>query len=538
MGIPKLTGFISHKFQFKKVQVQGNLVIDGSSLCYNLYFQHHKWEIGGEYHEFYGTVVDYISGLKSLGIKPYVVMDGIDFDDSKLPTHNKRCNQKFERIATLQSGRGAMENTVHFSVVPLLAKKVFFDALRASGVDVFVADEEADQSIVALANFLRCPVMGNDSDFFIFNIECGYVPITDSNNSLVDLRSLVDCFLYHEFDEKFSLSREQRLFLPLLLGNDFHERVPFPRLRIDFKTPVHKVIKTVSNQLRTDADIRRFCGESAVGQMAGIRAYYNSDPQSFENLSSSQCLSDQFPIAPKWVLDLYKQGRFSSNLLHLMLSQSKIWRYLVVVEDMKEESAWKAAEDCLSRIVSLVLPPATVNFTLTDRHGLVLETMSVIIQRLAPGTSPVTIPTVSVDRRRDMILEVFGCEAVSALIQSEEIDSTLKMVVIASRYWLQTNPSYEKWLQALVACFLFCLDSRSRSPHCRGKPSLNFISAFAQWQCILHHVIILNQALNFPFPESRSIPAFYSAAIVQHYCENPPKLDRRAQALIRGITNF
>ncbi len=42
------------------VQVSGNVVIDGNSLCYYLHSKP-DWQLGGEYKEFYETVTDSIN---------------------------------------------------------------------------------------------------------------------------------------------------------------------------------------------------------------------------------------------------------------------------------------------------------------------------------------------------------------------------------------------------------------------------------------------------------------------------------------------
>ncbi len=366
MGIPKLTGFIAHNFRaWQSMTVHGDLVIDGSSLCYHLYFQDYKSELGGEYCEFYKTVQEYFEGLNSLEIQAYVVMDGIDFDDTKKACHLKRCKQRIERMTAIQSGRG-----MHI-MIPLFAKSVFLDAACKCGVSCFVADGEADQSIVSLANHLHCPVLGNDSDFFIFNIECGYIPITstDKTDSLVDLRHAVKFFQAQEFDRQFSLSPEQRLYLPLIIGNDICSGCSFPCLKIDSSTAVHKIITGVKN-LRTEVDVRRIGGDNAIRELSKIRAYYTVEPKSFQDLSSSQSLSTLYPSTPKWILDHYKRGMFSARVLHLMLSKSRILRYLVVVEDIQKRSAWKAAESLLLYIIGAVLGEQGQRVQLTDRDSL------------------------------------------------------------------------------------------------------------------------------------------------------------------------
>ncbi len=543
MGIPKLTGFITHNFQaWQSMIVRGDLVIDGSSLCYNLYFQHYKWELGGEYCEFYGTVRQYFKELNSLSIQAYVVMDGMDFDDSKKVSQDKRCQQKIERISAMQSGRGE-SRTVQFSLIPLFAKSVFLDAARECGVSCFVADGEADQSIVSLANHLHCPVLGNDSDFFIFNIDCGYIPITgtDKNGCLVDLKSAVNYFQAKDFDRQFSLSPEQRVFLPLVLGNDICSGCSFPGLRIDSSTAVHKIITGVKRNLRTEVDVRRIGGDHAFHQLSQIRAYYTVESQSFKDLSSSRSLSALYHSTPRWILDLYKRGMFSANVLHLMLSPHKIWRYLVVVEDMRQPSAWKAAERLLLYIIGAVLGEQGRGVQLTDRDALKLVEKGVkLVDEHLQFPSLAAIPQMQVADRQDIVINIFQCQGISADIKSTAVQNKLKITILASRFWLKVDGSNNDWLEALVSSILACSrsDPPPRDDRCllRGEEKLRFIHAFAQWQCILHDAIALNQVLKCPFPEAVSSPRLFSSVAVQHYYRNLPRRSKEAELLIKLIT--
>ena len=40
-----------------------------------------------------------------------------------------------------------------------------------------MADGDADETIAKLANYYSCPVLAADSDYFIFNLQAGYIPI-------------------------------------------------------------------------------------------------------------------------------------------------------------------------------------------------------------------------------------------------------------------------------------------------------------------------------------------------------------------------
>ena len=130
-----MTGFMKHNYQWGEKDVRGSkIVIDGYSLCCHLYSENHEWQMGGEYHEFYETVTEYFRQLQQMGTVPYVVIDGIDHDNSKYSTVIARCEQKIERIANMKFEGNS---TVAEAVLPLLAKTVFVDAVRDFELDFF-----------------------------------------------------------------------------------------------------------------------------------------------------------------------------------------------------------------------------------------------------------------------------------------------------------------------------------------------------------------------------------------------------------------
>ena len=539
MGIPKLTTFIRENFKgWRKIGVRDRcLVIDGSSLCYNLYFQKHNWDMGGEYCAFYHTVLEYCEQLRSLRIRAYIVMDGIDFDDSKREKLEERQKQK---LASLDEARGIQMPT-KVQVLPLFAKAVFNDAARAAVRastlrGFFVADEEADHSVVALANHLNCPVLGNDSDFFLFDIRNGYIPMLEDSN-LVDLSGEVKCFVRENFTRMYHLSDHQLLYLPFILGNDFHASHPISQLGINFKTSVSQVITIVTTR---ESDILRYSGRSGEQRMRQIRVHYTVEDRSYAFLSSSDALLARFPSTPMWILDLYKQGKFLPRVLHMILSENKVWRHMAVIEDMKEESAWRVAQNALEYIICLVLCEQSRDAHLIDRTGVELQTALIRFRKVLPHVKSLTgIPSLSTSARKDIIFNEFGCE--DAIDQIDSVEIPLKLVTIASRFWLNKDRgSNSRWVVALVSCILACFESKL--PPCdgqsqlQGREKLAFIHTFAKWQCILHHVIILNQVLNFPFPEEVFSPRLFSAAVVLYYHEHPPKeLSSKANALKRAI---
>ena len=534
-----MTGFVKHNYEWKFKNVsRSKLVIDGYSLCYHLYSENHGWQLGGEYQEFYETVTKYFRQLHKMGIVPYVVIDGINHDNSKYSTFIERCEQKIERIANMKF-EGT--TTVSESVLPLLAKMVFVDAVRDLDLKFFVADGEADQDVVALANHLCCPVMGRDSDFLIFNVEGGYIPITDPvhGGRMIDLSRKVRFFSHQDFDAQFSLSCDLRLFLPFFLGNDFLEGLAMPRLDIDYKTPVHKILSTVKRHFtgvqENDEDKLRRRDRNAVERMNSIRRFYRVLPGSFEDLSTSRYLCRVNNPIPQWTVDLFKKGQFLHTMMHFLVCQkTKTWCYTNVIEDVKEPSAWDVSRRVRHYIIASLLHDVESRLRVYERvrqvsprgsqrrYCLVPEEVDLERREVLHGALAL-LPTQPQEARRNVYLPVLQCEDVSRLIESC-IPEDLRLVVIASRFWFRaTKHNKASQLLSLIEPLVFCILSccgRISTPglgevHAlEGSKRVAFVHAFAQWQCVLHDAIALNQVLCQPFLYT-SPGKLFSAALVE-----------------------
>lgn len=72
------------------------------------------------------------------------------------------------------------------AVLPLLLKTVFLTVLKEFNVIVVQTHYEADADIASLARGLKCPVVSNDSDFFVMDVLV--IPL-----ALMELNGAVKC---------------------------------------------------------------------------------------------------------------------------------------------------------------------------------------------------------------------------------------------------------------------------------------------------------------------------------------------------------
>ena len=530
MGIPKLTKFVKEHYHWKSLRVQrgSKIVIDGYSLCYTLYYRHHKWQLGGDYCEFYETVSEYFKSLNQLGIVPYIVVDGIDYNNKKLSTTKCRLEQKLEVMAGRKYG---------IAVLPLFAKSVFVDALRDLGLNFYVANGEADQDVVSLANHFGCPVLGKDSDYFIFNIEGGYIPISDESGSVVDLSGKVKYFYYFDFDIQFSLCNpDLRLYLPVFLGNDFQGGHSSSRLGIYSYLSIKEMLRKIEGINEE--------GNWDVGILKSeVSPLYRIPSRSYDFLATSTFLCTRNPLAaiPQWVLDLYKHGKFMHALMYLLsVPIPKKWEYSVVVEDISKPSAWKITRKMKRYIVGLLLcdqqSPFNLHVTIRDQCSLHDEEIpwSSKYDSVVDGTLA-DIPKLPESDRRDILLSITNCKKVKKMLNSD-IPDDLKLVLVASRRWLKDiqhghDPeTLRGFVNSLVCCILSCYAPLVGASYPAGERQLDIVHAFAQWQCVLHHVIALNQVLCLPY-QYTSVAKLFSATRLHHYIQNPRKVQERMDKL-------
>lgn len=240
MGVRGLSTFLSarEKFFVSHELKNTEVVIDGNNLRYVLY----KWCpglnhcFGGDYDKYGDYIISFFHLLKSCGVKPTVVFDGgYDKTEVKLRTVMSRLREQAKNAVACTSATQAK-----IQVYPLMAKEMFIDIVKQLGVKVVQCSYEADDVIAHLAASLNCPVLSNDSDFFIFNVD-----FISLDSLQLDVRAdHDDSFLSCEiFDRKKFLSTydlqtiDHLYLLASLIGNDYISMQSFERIFDSIKMP-------------------------------------------------------------------------------------------------------------------------------------------------------------------------------------------------------------------------------------------------------------------------------------------------------------
>lgn len=228
MGILKLTTFmkcnpqLTDEFRLYATKV----VIDGNSLYHFLY---HKDNLdflhGGDYDQYALKVREFFSLFHTCNIQPYVVLDGGNKpNDIKFETILKRMKHRLELVNRLAKNQRNSDN-----LIPM-AFDTFKAVLQEINMPLAVCDFEADKEIGLLANKLNCPVLSNDSDFYILPLTAGFIPFDCVQLTLPEIRVETESSehyllarIYHvdNFVKKISsLDRKVLTLLATFLGND------------------------------------------------------------------------------------------------------------------------------------------------------------------------------------------------------------------------------------------------------------------------------------------------------------------------------
>ncbi|XP_040899848.1 protein asteroid homolog 1 [Toxotes jaculatrix] len=565
MGVQGLLTFVeTHRQIYREVQFSMNrLVIDGCNLLYLMYFesgldQNH----GGEYAAFEAHIERFVAALRVCGIKPYVVLDGgSDYNDKKLETQTLRAEDRIKRVhQAAVSGR--MEH-----ILPQLAKLVFKQTLARLGVPVAQCYGEADQQIAALACEWQCPVLSKDSDFYIFSLPGGLLPLSHFRWEAVEQsgsRSYIPCKMYNtsSFCVFFNIQRQLLPTFAALAGNDY-VKLQRMELSINWAQFDRTGGETASRLGGLVSWLRGFqkpqeALDAALGLMGELSGKRKADVLQSLHLGMEEYqvppsslkrffihgTAPPFPavkevagLVPDWIRLPLTQARLTADILDVL--QLNRMSLSIPVDHKDMPSANLTSRPLRQVTYGLLLGGGTpLQVTETDRDGLQLKSTLVqpafrgVAQRLVLNS----LNTVELSERLQVLLQALQVTEASL----SRLPPQLRLPVAVTCYWLQRAqpPPSERLLKALLLGLSDGDPLRHRAAlraeHQISKPKLDLTvaHAFNQWQACLRDSIQLNQLLGFPLPEPQ-VARLYEGTLV-HQLVHMMKTGRRLKAFLKS----
>ncbi|XP_030214615.1 protein asteroid homolog 1 isoform X2 [Gadus morhua] len=509
------------------------LVVDGTNLAHLLYNranldQNH----GGEYLAFQAEVKAFFKTLDDCQIKAYVVIDGgSGTSDIKLNHRMDRQRKRVKKIPdALKGGKKGF--------YALFTTTVFEETLNDMKVPLVRCFREADGQLAALAKKWSCPVLSRDSDFYIYDLPEGFLPLDHFQMDSVKAsgaRSCISCKRYttSRFCTLFNIGHQLLPVFATLAGNDYDilrnvkwdRYVPegspkmkskSPRLvgllswlgartdrtTEDTLTAAMALIPNISQQARTEMRTE------VQNAMLEYRLPSSSLRRFFSEGTVPPLPPEIWSWVPEWVRVSLARGDLGAKILDydILVHRRKFLR--IQVECSVLQSSNLTSRPIRQVMYGLLLGQGEGEVEEWDRDGL--ELVSVKVQPLVQGAAQTlrldSLPQADPAVRLQVCLETLGVEEETL----EGVPAHLRLPVAVTRYWLRRASPEPTVLKALLMVMVQGELNRrtggatgwqgvtSHNPH----PLDGVVAqSFNQWQACLKDTSQLNLLLCKPLPE-------------------------------------
>ena len=459
----------------KKI-IKGSLVVDGNSVCHQLCNFLTKENEGISYAIFFENVAKIIHKFERCGIKLYVIFDGVDKPKKLTSEHRKE--------------------VVLNNQIPTLAYTVLYNALREMNVKMYVADGEGDVTCAQVANFLKCPVLSHDSDFFLFDIPGGYIDFDTCLRERVfssDSATLeTEVYCRNNFVSFHYRANEDIIFLfPAIVGNGIHPSTGH-FIEEDWDWTVETVERFISDQT-----IISNLHQKVKENLKEVKKYYNSQ----EKLDPCALLDSPIPKCPKQVPEWFIRS-YRTRAMPLMPYDALVNR----TQHHGSSAIPKRIRQCCYTILGI---PEVTEYRSTP--GGVEEQQIKCFEEIPGRLALEEIESKGDDSKKKRVLYfAMECERQAAELDnlSSEGDRFFMCTVI---FWMSKTAPPNNLIKALLACFI-CLSNTGerqeivrlhhqiQSAHSGNQLVLN------EWQCVYQDALILFFLLRYS-PQTAPCPS-------------------------------
>ena len=507
MGIRGLKTFIENNSDLKiRFELHDcYLVIDGSNLMYSLYWKSSSsskdYLYGGDYNRFAETVKLFFKTLQKCNIEAIVVFDGgIDPSQQKFKKIIERFRKNLEEAKRISKG-----NICEDRIIGSLCKPVFLEVLSQLGVRHIQASFEADSFVAKIANQLNCPVLSNDSDFFVFDLNNGVISIdclmhsldvktfSDANDSTKVYKYLYcDLFLIENLIEYFpGLKREILPLFSTLMGNDWVDSYVFdnifnaipdvPMSRKKSKSlhvgrrhlqmikllnwlrnkSIEESVEFLINFLKKNSrnNALNLLQMSLENYWDGLSEHNQEKCLDLENLSSF--LPNKDPSLPEWFVDEFHKSLMSTALMNIIKMKCEVLSPRI--EDFGLPSSYTTGKELRQYLFALMRnnDEDIETVTIFERVGNHMSIHPLEPQLLTPNGLQILpnfhrIRTITIEERRSLFSDILSIdeqllEKTEQLFNSEECDSNGGVfLIIILKYWIK-RCNHQIWIEFIYS---------------------------------------------------------------------------------------
>ncbi|CAL8236752.1 unnamed protein product [Arctogadus glacialis] len=439
------------------------LVVDGSNLAYHLYFRFFlDLSHGGEYLAFQALVQDFFTNLHNCGIKPYVVMDGgSSKSDNKLNNILKR-NREFLRRAHDIALKGRRAD-----LLPPFTLSVFEQTLNDMKVPLVRCFGETDGQLAALAREWCCPVLSIDTDFYIYDLPEGVLPLKLFRWDGVET-DLGGCFIpckrYTTFSFCTFFNIDPQL-LPVFASLAEYDDVNLREIKwIQFLPADHprkcrlegllswlgaRTDQTTEDILTAAMDLMPNMSQQArteVWTMVRMAMLEHELPSSslrgfFSEETVPPLPAEMLSCVPDWVRAPLARGELSGDVLNVLVDRRMILGIQAELSDLQSSNL--TSQPIRQVLYGLLLGLGRGAVREVDRVELEVQPL---VQGAAQQLRLATLPQADRAVRLQVCLETLGVEEETL----EGVPAHLRLPVAVTRYWLRRASPEPTLLKALL----------------------------------------------------------------------------------------
>ncbi|XP_011407600.1 PREDICTED: protein asteroid homolog 1-like [Amphimedon queenslandica] len=533
MGIKGLTTYMQKNYKWKEIgkdsPLRGPLLVDGMSCCYSLN-DGIDWTYGGQYKEFDQKCRAFLTNLKESGIEPTLVFDGVDYKGEKAPVILKRRKETAECIQSLllygsypKHGR---------SCLPVFAKVVFMEVLKEFGIPFIVADGDADNLTVSIANFYGCPVLSSDSDYYIFDVKGGYIPF----EYFYWESKPINAKIYHlsNFSATFCAHDPEIIYLiPALIGNDFLKPPDIPVGGNAMNTD--ELVAYIASLSSVEKFLPRSCKSE---QVLSIRENFEKAKDMYkvhkitmdDARKSTELKTACGTPLPLWILEQYRDGCFSTSVLDPMILKKIILP--MIIDNPKKESSMKIGKPLRKYLYGLLQQYLKVQKVF--KEGMRVGQCDIHFKPVKPAQCLITdLDSLRDEERLELLCGIFG------VLPDElgQFENKWKLVALSLHYWSRNAEGLtQQQIDSLLFCFVVCSSEEGRDviseSNFQGRRSRQFtdeqldnLHSFSMWQCVYYEAMKLNDFLKRPLEFTSPALLFNGKLCLSYACMKKADFD-------------
>ncbi|KAK2887861.1 single-strand DNA endonuclease ASTE1-like [Channa argus] len=511
-----------------------HIVIDASSLYYSLYyFSSLDQSHGGDYAGFKEKVCQFFQALQDCKVTPHVILDG-GSGPEKFDNLKSRLQDKLENAKRIANGMIGSTFSIGKKILPPLIKEVFKQVLTEKEIEFEQSFGEADPRIASLANELGCPVLSHDSDFYIYDLEGGFLPFHPKIFEWKNIQNgqiSANRYRRSEFCTRFSIDPALMPVFASMAGNDysrledegkFVKKYPPRKMSNYWKlNRLHALLEFLSTvNLRNLQDTEEKQKKALKEAFMFVNVQMDERPflESIRKYVIGPVKAETHGgVLPQWMCDKIQEGKLTSFVTDVL--HHKRMMLTPLVEDFSQPSSYSAALHIRQYFYGLLLgQELCTEFDRVDEKSVSQKD----VRPLHPSVSQDKLQQLQLqhldqapeDLRRHVLMEALE----SPDLVLENVPDHMKLPLCVTNFWWKyrqrnhTTAPNKQYVCALLLGFVYGehldpqgeFESRMEDIKVEGEWSQlqpDVAHAFCQWQCCFRQSLHLNQLLCLPLPE-------------------------------------